>query len=292
VGVLTNITADHLDRHGTMENYAAVKARMFSAQGQAETALCGVDDPWCAAIAAKVQQTGASLRRVSVADDLSDGISAPDGVLHDRCPGRSEIEIDLRDMAALKGRHNWQNACMAYGVARALGVGAPAAAKAMKSFPGLAHRMQEIARVGDVAFVNDSKATNADAAEKALSSFDTIYWILGGIAKAGGITPLRPLFGRVARAYLIGQATEQFAAELEGTVPFERCGTLDKAVAAANRDALAEGKSGAVVLLSPACASFDQYPNFEVRGDAFVKAVAALPDVRMTVNGGDHAART
>jgi UDP-N-acetylmuramoylalanine--D-glutamate ligase len=152
--------------------------------------------------------------------------------------------------------------------------------------------MQQVARAGPIAFINDSKATNADAAEKALSSFENIYWIAGGIAKAGGIEPLRPLFSRVARSYLIGQASEQFAVTLGRAMPVEKCGTLEKAVAAALRDASAEKRPGAVVLLSPACASFDQYPNFEVRGDAFVKAVAALPGIEMTLPGDAHAART
>jgi UDP-N-acetylmuramoylalanine--D-glutamate ligase len=203
-----------------------------------------------------------------------------------------QAEIDLRGMAALKGRHNWQNACMAYGAARALGVAVPAIERAMKSFPGLAHRMQQVARAGAIAFINDSKATNADAAEKALSSFENIYWIAGGIAKAGGIEPLRPLFPRVARSYLIGQAAEQFAATLGSAMPVENCGTLEKAVATALRDAVDEKRPGAVVLLSPACASFDQYPNFEVRGDAFVKAVSQLPGIEMTIPGDAHAART
>ena len=292
VGILTNLTPDHLDRHGTMENYASVKARMFASQRKGDTALCGVDDDWCAAIAEKTVATGADLRRVSVVKDLVDGITAHDGVLRDKRAGTVRVEIDLRAMPALKGRHNWQNACMAYGAATALGVDAKTIAAAMASFPGLAHRMQQVGRVGEIPFINDSKATNADAAEKALSSFGNIYWIAGGIAKAGGIGPLKPLFGNVARAYLIGQAAKDFAATIGAAIPHEDCGTLENAVAVALRDAQEDGKPGAVVLLSPACASFDQYPNFEVRGDAFVRAVAQLPNVEMTIPGDAHAART
>ncbi|MCB1377585.1 MAG: UDP-N-acetylmuramoyl-L-alanine--D-glutamate ligase [Alphaproteobacteria bacterium] len=292
VAILTNLSPDHLDRHGSMEHYAAVKARIFARQQRGDTALCGIDDGWSASIADTARHTGADVRKVSVAEGLADGISAFDGVLRDRRKGISEAEIDLRDMPALRGRHNWQNACMAYGTARAFGVDTSAIAGAMASFPGLAHRMQLVGRVDDVAFVNDSKATNADAAEKALLAFDNIYWIVGGIAKAGGIDALRPLFARVAKAYLIGQSAEQFSCTFGGAVENENCGTLDRAVTAALRDARADGRPGAIVLLSPACASFDQYPNFEVRGDAFVKAVAALPGATMTIDGGGNAART
>jgi UDP-N-acetylmuramoylalanine--D-glutamate ligase len=291
VGILTNLTPDHLDRHGSMENYAAVKARMFARQGAGDTSLCGVDDAWCSEIADNIAG-GSDLRRVSVTRPLDDGIAAPEGVLRDRRGGTLVCEIDLRDMPALRGQHNWQNACMAYGAAAAFGIAPGIIARAMQSFPGLAHRMQQVGAAGGIAFVNDSKATNADAAEKALLSFDNIYWILGGIAKSGGIAPLRPHFGRVARAYLIGQSSDDFAAALEGQLPYTRCGTLDRAVAAALADAQRDGRKGAVVLLSPACASFDQYPNFEVRGDAFVKAVAGLPGVTMTITGDDNAART
>ncbi len=288
-GLLTNITSDHLDRHGTMENYASVKARMFAGQGPGQTALCGVDDEWCKAIAGKIA-TGAEVRRVSVLQTLDDGISAVDGILRDRRSGREEAGIDLRPMPSLRGAHNWQNACMAYGAARALDVSVAEIEKGMRSFPGLAHRMQEVGRVGGVAFINDSKATNADAAEKALLSFDTIYWIAGGIAKQGGIESLRPLFPRIAKAYLIGQAMDEFAATL-GAVSLEKCRTLDKAVQAAARDAVADGRKGAAVLFSPASASFDQYPNFEVRGDAFVKAVSELPHAIMTGDGENHAVK-
>ncbi len=157
------------------------------------------------------------------------------------------------------------------------------------SFGGLAHRMQEIGRLDGVAFINDSKATNADAAAKALASFDDIYWIAGGIAKAGGITPLASFFPKIRRAYLIGEAADEFARTIGDQAPFVKTGTLDRAVAAAAQDAAKDGNRNAVVLLSPACASFDHYPNFEVRGDAFGKAVAALPGIRMTVKGNGHA---
>ena len=289
-GILTNITPDHLDRHGSMKNYAAVKSRIFARQGAGDTAICGIDDPWCAAIADGIH-SGAALRRVSVLRYLANGISAPDGLLRDVRNGKETARIDLAGMPALKGAHNWQNACMAYGAARALDLSVAEIRSGFKSFPGLSHRMQEVGRVDGVAFVNDSKATNADAAEKALASFETIYWIAGGIAKAGGIEPLKPLFPRVVKAYLIGQAADEFARTLQGGTLIEKCGTLDRAVEAAARDAIADRRKGAVVLLSPACASFDHYPNFEVRGDAFVMAVARLPGAVMKSQGGADAVK-
>ncbi len=198
--------------------------------------------------------------------------------------GRSTELADLAGVGSLRGTHNGENACAA--AAALLLLPDPLTpgeiAAGMRSFPGLAHRMEELGRQGHTLFVNDSKATNADSAEKALSSFaGDIYWILGGKPKEGGVASLAPLFPRVAKAYLIGEATEDFAASLDGNVAFERCGTLDVAVAAAARDAQASGAAEPVVLLSPACASFDQYRNFEVRGDAFRALVAALPGVAL-----------
>ncbi len=280
IGILTNLTPDHLDRHGSMEHYADVKSRMFSKQHDGQTALVGVDDDWCAAIADKVH-SGADLRRVSVTRSLPNGVSAPDGILQDRRGGDVVCSIDLRHMAALRGRHNWQNACMAYGAAAALGVTPDMIKAAMLNFPGLAHRMQEIGRAQGVAFVNDSKATNADAAEKALASYERIYWIAGGISKTGGIEPLSAYFPRIAKAYLIGVAAEDFANTLHGKVPYVICETLPRAVQAAAQDASTDERADKVVLLSPACASFDHYKNFEVRGDAFVDLVSRLPGVIM-----------
>ncbi len=284
VGILTNVSPDHLDRHGSMAHYASVKARMFAKQRDKQTALVGVDDEWGRAIAASLH-SGADVRAVSVFESRVDGISAPDGVLRDEREGLLVAELDLRDLPALRGRHNWQNACMAYGAASALGISADVILEAMRSFPGLAHRMQQIATMGKVDFVNDSKATNVDAAEKALTSFENIYWIAGGLAKTGGIADLEPHFGRVAKAYLIGVSAPVLAKALEGKLPYVIADTMAKAVQLAAQDAAQNGLQSAVVLLSPACASFDQYKNFEVRGDDFVSVVSRLHGITL-MNGG------
>lgn len=287
VGLLINLTPDHLDRHGSMEHYASVKARMFAKQRDGQTALVGVDDDWCTAIADSIH-AGPDVRRVSVQRGLADGICAPDGILKDMRAGSAEAVIDLRAMPSLRGRHNWQNACFAYGAAAALGLATDVIAEAMMLYPGLAHRMQQVGKLGQVAFVNDSKATNADAAEKALLSFENIFWIAGGIAKAGGVEPLLPYMDRVKKAYLIGVAAADFARALDGKVPCEIVETLPRAVTMAQRDATAAAAAGGVppvVLFSPACASFDQYKNFEVRGDAFVELVSRLPGIEMAHPG-------
>ncbi|MFA5901071.1 MAG: UDP-N-acetylmuramoyl-L-alanine--D-glutamate ligase [Hyphomicrobium sp.] len=283
VGVLLNVTPDHLDRHGTIENYAAVKASLVYG---AQKAVVGVDDRYCRAIAAKLLATkGAdNVLRISATPgaDCDVGMDASKVVLHGH---GSEIEIaDLAGIGSLRGGHNGENACAASAALLSLPDPVPAAdiARGLRSFPGLAHRMEELGRVGTTLFVNDSKATNADSVEKALTSFPgNIFWILGGKSKAGGITSLTPYFDRVEKAYLIGEATEEFAAALDGKVTFERCGTLDTATAAAARDAAAMNGGEPVVLLSPACASFDQFRNFEVRGDHFRALVAALPGIEL-----------
>jgi UDP-N-acetylmuramoylalanine--D-glutamate ligase len=284
VGILLNLTPDHLDRHGTMEQYAEVKARIFARQGSGDTAIIGVDDDWGMHIAAGLK-TGAEVVRLSVERELAQGVFSTDGVLHERRQGKDVQRLDLREMRSLRGRHNWQNACAAYAAARAMGLSPQQIESGMRSFPGLEHRMEEIGQVGEVLFINDSKATNADAAAKALSSFEPIYWIAGGIPKTGGIDSLKPFFPRIVKAYLIGQAAEDFAHTIGGAIPVEINGTLDKAVAAAARDAVRDGRKGAAVLLSPACASFDHYPNFEVRGDAFRKLVSELPGIELARRG-------
>jgi len=272
LGLLLNITPDHLDRHGDLTNYAAIKERLVAS---AKIAIVGVDDEPSRKIYAKLKdRLGASAVAVSGEDSGFADIF----VRGRRIVARAEPEapVDLAGARALRGAHNGQNAAFAFAAARALGVGPNEISCAFRSFPGLAHRMEEVGRNGRVLFVNDSKATNADAAEKALLSFRQIHWIAGGRPKAGGIESLRPLLPRIAKVYLIGEATEPFARTLNGSVPFQRCGSLSAAVEAAAVDALRSDAPEPVVLLSPACASFDQFVNFEARGDAFRALVKGL----------------
>ncbi len=279
--ILLNVTEDHLDRHGTLEHYAAVKARLVEG---ARTAIVGVDDPWCAAIAAAIERRnrerpGSRLIRISVEKALSDGIYAVGDKLYSAEAGKAVEVASLAGIGSLRGAHNAQNACAALAAAQAEGLGLDEIQAGMRSFPGLAHRMEQVGRLGPVLFVNDSKATNADAAAKALSSFEAMYWIAGGKPKTGGIASLAGYFSRIRKAYLIGEATEEFAATLEGRVPYVRAATIAKAVPLAAADAALSGVAEPVVLLSPACASFDQFRNFEERGKAFSAAVLALPGI-------------
>ncbi|MGO4339171.1 UDP-N-acetylmuramoyl-L-alanine--D-glutamate ligase [Labrys sp. KB_33_2] len=276
VAILLNVTEDHLDRHGTLEHYAAVKARLVEG---ARTPVVGVDDVWCAAVADEIERQGGRPIRISVERPLSDGVYAVGDRLFSAEAGRAAEVASLAGIGSLRGAHNAQNACAALAAARAGGLTLDQIQAGMRSFPGLAHRMEQVGRLGPVLFVNDSKATNADATAKALSSFPTLYWIAGGKPKTGGIEALTEYFPKIRKAYLIGEATEEFAATLEGRVPYVRAETIEKAVPLASADAAASGLEEAVVLLSPACASFDQFRNFEERGKAFSRAVLSLPGI-------------
>jgi UDP-N-acetylmuramoylalanine--D-glutamate ligase len=280
IGILLNVTPDHLDRHGTMEKYSAIKERLVA---RARHAIVGADDESCRAIAERLRQKAeAPLDLFSVLEPLRGGWYAEGTRLNCAVPDAPVAGpfAELAGIPTLRGRHNAQNALAASIAALRMGTGVDELRAALATFPGLPHRMEEVGRLGRVIFINDSKATNADSTEKALASFARdIYWILGGKPKEGGIVPLATYFPRIAKAYLIGQAAEGFAATLGTAVPFERCGTLDVAVEAAARDA-AKCKGGEpVVLLSPACASYDQFKNFEQRGETFRRLVAALPGV-------------
>ena len=277
--VLLNITPDHLDRHGGMDGYIAAKKRMFQkGDGRTQVAIISVDDEPCRRMADELERDfDGRVIRLSVEGVPAGGIGVEKGVLVDATEGTHHPFTDLTTLPTLPGQHNWQNALAAYALARAGGLTHADILDGLRTFPGLAHRQQQVATLDGVRFINDSKATNADAAAKALVCYRPIYWILGGKAKDTGLAGLEDLVGDVRHAFLIGDATEAFAGWLtDKGVPHTRCGVMEKAVEAAFAAAKADGATAPVVLLSPACASFDQYPNFEVRGDAFVAAVRSL----------------
>lgn len=280
-GILLNLSPDHLDRHGTMEAYGAIKERLVSGS---QMAIVGVDDDHGVAVADRLERAGRPVTRISKDRMLPDGLYADGGRLMEAQAGSAHAIGDLDGIGSLRGAHNAQNALAAIAACRLAGLDDAAIMAGLASFPGLAHRMEQVARAGRVLFVNDSKATNAEAAETALASFERIYWIAGGLAKDGGIEDLKPLFERVAKAYLIGEAAPQFAATLGDDAAYEIAGTLTTAVARAAADAARDPHAEPVVLLSPACASFDQFRNFELRGDAFRDAVLNLDGV--TAIGG------
>jgi UDP-N-acetylmuramoylalanine--D-glutamate ligase len=280
VGILLNISPDHLDRHGSLAHYAAVKARLLAGVEPGGTAIVGVDDAWCRQIADEIEATGVRLERVAVGRPLTRGLYVDaNRTLWGARAGDDQRIADLNGIGSLRGAHNAQNAACATAAGLALGLSADAIARALNTFPGLAHRMEQVGHKDAVLFINDSKATNADAAARALASFEDIFWIAGGLPKAGGIADLAPYFARIRKAYLIGEAASEFASTLRDRVPHVLAGTLERAVAVAAEDALASQLRAPVVLLSPACASFDQFPNFEIRGNAFRDAVRRIVGV-------------
>ncbi|RUU51058.1 UDP-N-acetylmuramoyl-L-alanine--D-glutamate ligase, partial [Mesorhizobium sp. M2C.T.Ca.TU.002.02.1.1] len=277
-GILLNLTPDHLDRHGTMAHYASIKERLVAGS---DTAIIGVDDSWCAQIADRLERAGRPVVRISKRLPLTDGYFADGTNLMEAVHGRYSRVAFLEGIGSLRGQHNAQNALAAVVACLKVGLELGEIQAGLESFPGLAHRMEQVGRKDHVLFVNDSKATNADAAAPALSSFaNRIYWIAGGLPKEGGIEPLRGFFPRIAKAYLIGEAAPAFAATLGEAVPYEISGTLAAAVEHAAHDAANDAGGEAVVLLSPACASFDQFKNFEVRGEAFRQAATAIDGVK------------
>lgn len=278
VSVLLNITPDHLDRHGGMAGYVAAKRRIFAGQKPGDTAVIGVDDVHGRAIADDLRTDPSAPRVVAVSgrDPVEGGVFARGGTLYDATAGAPRAVFDLATAPALPGEHNAQNAAAAWATVRALGVDEADAAAAMTRFPGLAHRQERLAVIDGIAWINDSKATNADAAARALASYGAIYWIAGGRPKEGSLDAVLPHLGHVRHAYLIGEAAAPFAEALAGRVPVTVAGTLDRAVTAAAAQARRNGVADPVVLLSPACSSYDQFRDFEARGDAFRALVAGL----------------
>ncbi len=282
IAVLLNITPDHLARHGGMAGYVAAKALIFRNQARPHTAVIGVDDALCREIHEELRAAGNQrVWPISARGPVAGGVYADAGWLVDDTGGKAERVAELAGFPALLGTHNAQNAAAAFAACKAAGIPADVIVRAMTSFPGLAHRQQLVATAKGVRFVNDSKATNADATEKALATFDPIYWILGGQAKDTGLAGLEGYMARVRHAFLIGEASDPFATWLGAQgVAHTRCRTLDVATAKAAGLALAEALPNACVLLSPACASWDQFANFEKRGEAFAGYAAAIAEAQ------------
>jgi len=282
VALLLNVSPDHLDRHGGMTGYIAAKRRIFTNMAKDAAAIVGVDDETTAGIHASFSDyLGVSVLPVSGLTAPEGGIGVDRDTLVDRRKKRTKKLVDLSGAPTLPGSHNAQNAAAAAATALTLGVKASDVADAIQSFAGLAHRQEIVGHRGKVIYVNDSKATNADAASRALSCYPTIFWIVGGIAKDGGIDCLAPYFERVRHAFLIGESMEAFAATLAGRVPYSASCTLEHAVRDAHVMAARHTRSGAVVLLSPAAASFDQFDSYEARGDRF----RALVEERLAALG-------
>ncbi len=281
IAVFINISADHLDRHGDMGGYVAAKEKIFNGKG---AAIIGVDDPESAAVFNRQRKNGArTLTAVSVQQPVTKGVCVNnDGLLCDD----TEIITDLKDCSALQGQHNWQNAALAYAACRKVGVSRETIIKALKSFGGLAHRQYIAATLNGVRYINDSKATNDDAAATALRAFKPIYWIAGGKSKGSGYAACEKELSRVRHAFLIGAAEEEMAEWLDkNNIPYTRCGNLQDATRSAHEMAQRERRKDAVVLLSPACASFDQFKSFEHRGDIFVETVKTLVNTPTPTNG-------
>ena len=290
VAVILNLSPDHLDRHGGMAGYLRAKKRILRNQQAGDWAVIGVDDDYGRKIAKELHAVGdRKVVPISAARQAEGGVYVSDGQLIDDLDGRTVGIGRVDGFLHLKGAHNGQNIAAAYAVSRAMGAEPDAILSGMASFPGLAHRLELVERIDGTAFVNDSKATNPDAASRALAAFDNIYWIAGGQAKQDDLDAVLPHLDRVRRTYLIGEAAERFKTLLDDRTDCVVSHTLDQAFHAANDDIKRDGAAKATILLAPACASFDQFPNFESRGDAFrhlVDSLRAAPSPAAAAGGG------
>ena len=282
IALLLNISTDHLNRHGGMDGYVSSKKRIFAKQNNCQTAIVGVDDISSRTAYEEMKKSGQSgILGVSGKQPVPRGVYVHSGMLFDCIEAGSAVAvISLDQMRCLPGTHNAQNVAAAYAVARICGLKREAIINGLMSFEGLPHRQELLAVIDGVAYVNDSKATNCESAARALSCYSDVYWIAGGRAKDGGLEAAKPYLDRVRHVYLIGEAANDFAQYFQSEIPVTVSGELSDAVGDARANALAETGDGAVVLLSPACASFDQFDNFEARGDVFRDLVEALPGIR------------
>jgi UDP-N-acetylmuramoylalanine--D-glutamate ligase len=280
-GVLLNITPDHLDRHGTIQHYADVKERLVAGS---RTAVVGVDDIYCAQIADRLERAGREVVRISKRLALADGMFAEGSTIVKAWSGRMQPVVSLEGIGSLRGQHNAQNAIAATAACLDIGLTLDEIQAGLRSFPGLAHRMEQVGRLGRVLFINDSKATNPASTAPALAAFPPVpgpsgprkrlHWIVGGLPKGDDLDDCAPYFGNIAAAYTIGDAGPAFAELLQPHMPVMRSEMMAQAI----REAIAAAKPGDIVMLSPACASFDQFRDYEARGDAFRQIVAALTE--------------
>jgi UDP-N-acetylmuramoylalanine--D-glutamate ligase len=279
IAVLLNVTPDHIDRHGNLENYIEAKLNIFRNQTKDDIAIICIDNEICAEIYERFTRENkpAKIIPISAKTQLEHGVSVIGKIIYNNVDGSHEA-YEIGELKRLPGSHNDENIAASFAVSYALGLSPIQVIAAIRSFPGLPHRMQYVDEKANMVFINDSKATNAEAAEKALLSFEkNIYWILGGVQKEGGIKSLSPYFNRVKHAFLIGKAQDDFAATLDGHIAYGKCNDLSTAFARATEMAKTSNEQ-AIILLSPACASYDQWQNFEERGDAFIKLAQQFID--------------
>ncbi len=275
--VFLNLSPDHIERHGSVDGYCQAKKRIFLNQTADDLAVIGVDDDYAQAVCTELMARGpAEVRPVSSGSALGRGVYALQEKIYFNLDGKTALAGELSTARSLRGAHNHQNAAAAVAVCERFGVDPALAVKSAQRYEGLPHRIEEVGRNGKILFINDSKATNADATARALAAFTDIFWIAGGKPKEGGVESLVPMMGRVRNVYLIGEAAASFEQQLKGAVTCVQCSELEKAVAAAAKDAAGSDASNPIVLLSPACASYDQFKNFEARGNAFRDFVSEL----------------
>ena len=288
VGVWINLSPDHLERHGGLEGYIRAKKNLFERWTDSSAAVIGVDDSVSADLAESLRQDGIGMViPISSKGPVPGGVYSVDGQLYDDLDGGPVVVADLQSIPSLRGPHNWQNAAAAFAAARVCGLSLRSAAGGLANFAGLPHRQEEVAVCDGISYVNDSKATNMLAAAQALACHTSIYWIAGGRAKDLELDSLEHLLSRVVHVFLIGEAAGPFSEKLSEHVPYTISVTLDVAVAQARKAAMADGNEKSVVLLSPACSSFDQFDDFEARGDAFRVLVQNLStsDIKASASG-------
>lgn len=270
IAILLNITSDHLDRHKNMDSYIAAKRKIFDRMAKGDYAIINIDNDYCREIFLSLkQEKNINVIAFSVSEILNKGISIVKDKIYDKF--FADVSFTLPFNKNLQGLHNYENIAASYAAARAMGLEPSQILASIKQFQGLPHRMQYIGSVGRVGFYNDSKATNAEAASKSIKALDNIYWLAGGIAKEGGIEEIKPLFDKIKKAYLFGQAKETFARTLKGKVDFEICENLEQAFNNAYEDACKDKEGVKNILLAPSCSSYDQFKDFEQRGELFIK---------------------